>query len=707
MALQVKLSSIARTPIAFCFPLDEISEGEAFATTRYSALGGYSLGDNGTATSAAGKMYPYAAKFTRANSEYLSMTGNAIVRGAAAGWWRAGWIYLDTLPGAKQVICGTFSANTGYDIHLNSTPALAVTAGTGAASATDTHGTTLSVSTWYFWYVQYDGANLKCSVNAGSLTAGTALASFSPGSAAFRYGTLPAAADYFNGRQQMGLGGDGQLTQEQIDTLYQGGVGLAWPSAGDLPQTSLDLSDSSIYGIEWESGIGMAEVRRLWTPRWKYGYDSLNGASPGNRRVEMGLYVRGTSVDNWVANATALSTLLADAERYQETIGSFGRPAILTVQLANQTNPAIFDVLGGELVTDQLFQHTMTNTAPVYRRATLRLQLRPFSRPRGVVTTASALLTNGGGTAGGNQAGAFLMASPTGKEDAPALVRQRIRTALGAGPYVIIARKARGNPANFIWCFECESGTFTGYTVGISQDNVTSANAADAGAHAGNIHRISNVANTAGSLQISWTLTENREDFFGAYAVFYYQRANTGVRPGSYELTVGNVSSGLITKTAALSGNTLLYLGVMTLPQWGLGPGIDVSNPSWTLTIGGTWSGTGATTVDADCIYLFPIDEEGYFFGKPGTAPSADDRVTLNDLLLRPFTGLQAGSQTVRGASITDLARTPMRVVPGRQNLWMGLELGQTVTNGNEYGLDLTKTLQLQVDYYPLHRDLQ
>ena len=708
MASQLVLASNDPTLMDFYFPLDESSG------SRYSAKGGYTLADNATVTSAAGKMYTNAASFARASSEYLSHAGDAVLRGAAAGWWRAGWFYLDTLPGATQNVVVTLSGNDGMQIHLNSTPALAVTAGTGAATATDTHGDTLVVSTWYFWYVEYDGALLQCSINAGSLTAGTSLASFSPGSAGFKIGASNTPDNYFNGRMQGICGGDGVLSSDQITALYNLGLGATYPSALMLPSTVCNLLTASDYVVPHHGtpGLGAPEARRVWSPRWKYGFDELDAVSYGNRTAELAVHITGTTHDDLITNYNNVVAVLADAERYRESGGGHGKPATLTVQVNGQTSAVVYDVLGGELDAHNPFTITMFGRTanPYLLDGRLRLHLKPFARPySGTVVTSSAI-DNGGGTAGGNLAGTYSLAAPAGQFDAP--LRFEYRSASGDTPrWFILGRRTRGNTANFIWVFECENATYTGYTVTVPGGGPTHATAAVATAHNGNVDRISNIL-AAGSVHVlTFTLTGNIPDFYGEYAVFIRIDAASGTPYAlKYQLKYGGASGtavevAAVDRTAHLSPDTLLYLGTLKIPDRHVGVHETFTSYLFTVNVGG-WSATGATTLDLDCVYLVPVDEAGFTRIEWSAQLSALDRMTLDDTDLRPWTGVLDAARIVQPETPSlPFARTRMRAVPGVANLWLPLA-GRTILETDERvfnGHDLTDQFTLEFAYHPLY----
>lgn len=173
-----------------------------------------------------------ACQFNSASLRYLSITGNATLRGQSGtgGWWRCGWVYLDSTA-ASKVINSCLSGNTGYQISANATPALVLSAGDNTQVITATHGSTLSTATWYFVFIYYDGVNIGVSLNDGAdVTA--AMTTYTPGTAGWNIGADVTPGNYFDGRMQCWGGADGVLTAAQRTVLYNGGTPLAYDQIG-------------------------------------------------------------------------------------------------------------------------------------------------------------------------------------------------------------------------------------------------------------------------------------------------------------------------------------------------------------------------------------------------------------------------------------------------------------------------------------------
>lgn len=203
-----------------------------FAPTVTVASGAWAPTDLGSALKAwykadAGVLARTAAQTTAANSESLSHSGTAALRAQSGtgGWYRCGWLYL-TNTGTRRVLQSCLSGNDGYLVEVTAGDVLKVSAGTGAAVVTATHGTALSAATWYFWSAKYDGTNVSIGLNGGTYV-DALLSTYSPGSAAWYVGADVTPANFWNGAQQEILGDNGDLSGANLAILYAAGAGIA------------------------------------------------------------------------------------------------------------------------------------------------------------------------------------------------------------------------------------------------------------------------------------------------------------------------------------------------------------------------------------------------------------------------------------------------------------------------------------------------
>lgn len=205
------------------------------------------------------------------STQFLSHAGNADLRGGST-WYRAGWIKLEST-GVVHTIMTTLSGNDGYEVRVTSGNVLEVEVGTGSATNTATHATSLSAGTWYFWEAQYDGADVGIALNGGSFT--TTTTGFSAGSSAFRIGSTIAGGSYLDGLAQHFVAFDGNPTSGNRTSLYNSGSGVsysgrpsgpAYVSWWQLPESSgarVDSHGSNDLTAVNTPGVGVGLVEQI------------------------------------------------------------------------------------------------------------------------------------------------------------------------------------------------------------------------------------------------------------------------------------------------------------------------------------------------------------------------------------------------------------------------------------------------------------
>lgn len=204
-----------------------------------------------------------AADFEAGSSQYFTRASTAILRGGAT-WYRCGWIKLEST-GVVHTILTTLSGNDGHAVRVTSGNVLEVEVGTGSATNTATHATTLSAATWYFWEAQYDGTDVGIALNGGAFT--TTTTSFSAGTAAFRIGSTVAGGSYFDGLQQMVGGGDGNPSAGERSNIYNAGSGVTRSTL----ESELDDVAGFIFPLHERTGaavdtVGALELTRTNSP---------------------------------------------------------------------------------------------------------------------------------------------------------------------------------------------------------------------------------------------------------------------------------------------------------------------------------------------------------------------------------------------------------------------------------------------------------
>lgn len=208
---------------------------EEASGTRMDSHGGYHLTDNNTVTQNTG-ILGNAAQFTAANFESLSVTKDAglEIGNADATIW--GWIYLDSL--SDRFLAAVSTGNTNQEWRIGRSQ--------GSLkflfNVWDSLGTSISymstldavVSTWYFIAGRFRASDGKGSmrvnttdtgfINGGS---GPAVGGIRTVGSTFYLGRYLAA--YHGGRLDAVGFSKRLLTDEELDSLYNGGTGLEYP----------------------------------------------------------------------------------------------------------------------------------------------------------------------------------------------------------------------------------------------------------------------------------------------------------------------------------------------------------------------------------------------------------------------------------------------------------------------------------------------
>lgn len=254
---QVILSkaSFITTPTAY-WKLDETSG------TRDDAIGTNDLTDNNTVTALAGKL-SNAAKFTKANSEYLNKTiggGNALQMGNVP-MSVCLWVYIDTLPVAFDInLAGQYT--NSWSLHITSTGFFKFTVNDGVGTASVSHPTAPSTGTWYFVFAYLDTANnlLGISTNAGQVHTATASSRYAQSSTADFY--LGRASDeFYDGRiDEVSVWRNLVLGPSAVLALYNGGNANSldtWNATGTHSYCTAIPIGSDVLGNEYLEVISL------------------------------------------------------------------------------------------------------------------------------------------------------------------------------------------------------------------------------------------------------------------------------------------------------------------------------------------------------------------------------------------------------------------------------------------------------------------
>lgn len=166
------------------------------------SVGGNTLTDNNTVTSAAGKIGT-ARQFTAANSEWLSIVDNPALS-IIGDLTMSAWVWLDTKTGVRY-IAGKNSLNSAVTIeyslwYSNASDRFTFSAGNGAAFHSAVANTFGAVATGAWNYVvgkHVNGATVQVSANGGAFDSVAHTTGIQDSGAAFRIGDDGGGAGRF------------------------------------------------------------------------------------------------------------------------------------------------------------------------------------------------------------------------------------------------------------------------------------------------------------------------------------------------------------------------------------------------------------------------------------------------------------------------------------------------------------------------------
>lgn len=449
----------------------------------------------------------------------------------------------------------------------------------------------------------------------------------------------------------------------------------------------LNLNDfAGGYGIDWSAAIGHSDIRRTITKPWQRGYDPLSAVSWGNRVIKLPLHFGGTSLDSWSQNYQAVRNVLAESERWYASNGTDGAQTWLAVQLNGQTNPLVFDVIGGDIDIDsgsqKYFGPTMVSTtSPKLPATPVILFCRPFAHPQAQQSLNSPTITLGNSQTG--KTPFYLQPTALGNWEAPA----RFSTAPSvAYRYLTVARRSQGNVGNFIWpyLFTTNHPT-TQYTTAIGnyagQTSVTTTSgwsvtntvfaASNSGYVADAVNSGAIAAGTTYGATWTFTVSGNLIDQIGNHrmmalvrglnnanlaAQYYLQMAYAGPSGTTVylpEVSLDAAGTAIISPSLGTTISSLVDIGVLPVnyPQTG-NPGafkFTVSVRSQNTSVGNIAAGTAVLRLD--CVFPMPLDEQQFQFRNGNTSTStftANTSLVKDDLSLIPsYANLDtAGDQT-------------------------------------------------------------
>lgn len=185
-----------------------------------------------------------AARFVRANTEYLSKASNSDLQAGDIDFTFAGWAKMDSTSGNYTLFCKDETGARDYQLtYLTGTGMLwqVFTAGETGRNAIINSG--ISANTWFFFVAWHDSTanTVNLQINNGSVTSnGTTASLQAPTSSAFRVG-------YSGTTTTFGLDGSMQnlgywkrvLNSTERSTLYNSGNGVNYSDLSSGMKTSL------------------------------------------------------------------------------------------------------------------------------------------------------------------------------------------------------------------------------------------------------------------------------------------------------------------------------------------------------------------------------------------------------------------------------------------------------------------------------------
>ena len=470
-----------------------------------------------------------------------------------------------------------------------------------------------------------------------------------------------------------------------------------------------DLDAGTVYVVrEGQGSLGWPETQRLFATSWARGYHPLASVRYGNRQAQLTVRLTDTSLDNWITSYRNLEQMLLLTQHYWASGGVEGEKAALVVQLNGMTNAVEYDILAGELPAGELFGYPMRVTAaPMYAEIPMALTLKPFGRPQALVEVTSASIANGRGTA--DAAGSYSLAAPAGDVEAPLRLVLQLPAAQNASQF-LLARRTRGNVANFIFGLHAETTAESGYAVTkVVGGGDTLTDTAVAAAESGQVNRLVSAAGADFSVStyVQWNINENLGDWYGEYLVGLRidAQSTTGDAAVSYQLKHGGDGTSIANvavTVAASNTDFVVWLGRLRIPTRD-GP-LDAALTSFLFRVyfARPSGNTGVQTVDLDCIYLIPIDE--FFMDQRVTGGVGNqDQLLIDTLAPTAVTAVLDSAGDLQPDLVTPPNAPLVAAVAGRVNLWLPLLFTGTPSSTVSQGHDLADTLTLNFRYHPLY----
>lgn len=397
----------------------------------------------------------------------------------------------------------------------------------------------------------------------------------------------------------------------------------------------LDL-DATPYGVNPAGGsLGTVDLGAQYTNVWQRGYRPLVSQNYGNREVTLSIQLRGTSHDDLHTNYRLMAQVIAEAASYHVSGGQQGAAAHLCVQLPGATNTTTYDLIGGQVPEMPLFQHsTQSLTSPYVVSLSVVLWLKPWGATQALTRASKVVAVWGGGTSTVVPNAQVLSITPSSNMTREAPIRLTFQQTLGGSVITnlptIIARRSKGNVANWTPHLQAEIGTASNYTVTSGAiTSCTISNVANASAQGGTLLVVNNNAMTAATtsgVAATWTLNKHVGDMSGRHRA--YLNVEKLGRCHSPNLTYGGASGDTITLTTMEVNVGHNYMGIIEIPD-------DVLNNAFKIQLHVKIAAGVSNTARYDSLTLVPIDEQ-YFSGSGPDGGWTSKQLIIDGLSIMP-----------------------------------------------------------------------
>lgn len=211
-----------------------------------------------------GNPYPMlGASFAGGSSQFLSVADNAdLSMGAGVRMTIALWAFPQ-LNATTQDLAVKGAATTAareYMVRQDTANKIAFLVSDGATAASAQSTAAMTLNAWNFVVGQYDGTNVRSSVNNGALANAAFSTDIQDSTQPFRLGLRGDGLEPYTGTLDVVGIWRRALTTTEISQLYNGGVGMAYRDLSGSLLTNLvawfDLDDQGGSGATWVDRAG-------------------------------------------------------------------------------------------------------------------------------------------------------------------------------------------------------------------------------------------------------------------------------------------------------------------------------------------------------------------------------------------------------------------------------------------------------------------